>query len=154
MSKTTVTATNQMTEQEKEVFLADRLVARLGTVNADGSVHLTPVWYLRKGGKFYLLMGTTRLHLKNIARDPRATMCIDTDARLEGGFAAGAKGVSSKCTVELVPSGQVKDWFYPEIAEVYGVADNPDYAAARDGEERIVAILTPTKEVTWDFNKD
>jgi nitroimidazol reductase NimA-like FMN-containing flavoprotein (pyridoxamine 5'-phosphate oxidase superfamily) len=35
-------------------MLQRRFIATLGTTNADGSIHLTPVWYLFEDGCLYV----------------------------------------------------------------------------------------------------
>jgi hypothetical protein len=153
MSKTTVTDENRLSDEDKYAFIDRRLVARIGTVNGRGEAHVTPIWYLWKDGAFYLILGKTRLHLKNMMRDPRATMCIDLDPRIDGTFGDGAQGVVMFCDVELSTSDELRSWLYPEIAEMYGVADDPSYITARDSEERICAILRPNRDFSWDFTK-
>lgn len=153
MQRTTFTDTNQMTDEELDAFLSAPRVARLGSVRKDGSPHVTPVWYLWKHNQIYLLMGVNRVHIKAWRRDPRASICIDIDPRLENGFEAGAMGVTMRCHVELTTDDSVREWFFPEIAELYGVADDPKYVAARDAEPRIIAILTPEVIQSWDFRK-
>ena len=43
-----------MTNQEREEFLQRRLIATLATEYADGSIHLTAVWYLYDNGLLYV----------------------------------------------------------------------------------------------------
>ena len=149
----TATAANAMTAEELDRFMGGRRVGRLGTVRRDGDAHVTPMWYLWEGGKVYIILGTTRLHTRNLERVPRATFCVDEDPRLERGYAAGAQGAVCRGPVELTADPEVKRMVYEKIAKVYGLADDPNYIAARDGEERVVAVLTPENWLTWDFTK-
>ena len=47
--------------------------------------NLVPV----EDGRFYHTLGNSRRHLKNLRRDPHATLCVDVDPRLEGWPAGG-----------------------------------------------------------------
>jgi hypothetical protein len=64
---------------EVERFLRGRRVAVLGTNGADASPVLTPIWYLYRDG--HLLMRTDKqsVKAKNIARDPRVTVCVQDE---------------------------------------------------------------------------
>ena len=66
-------------EQEVESFLERPLLARFCSINADGSIHATPIYYLYQGGEF--LFGTQlKAHkIQNIQRDKHVTVLIDTD---------------------------------------------------------------------------
>jgi nitroimidazol reductase NimA-like FMN-containing flavoprotein (pyridoxamine 5'-phosphate oxidase superfamily) len=56
--------------ESDRAFLQQRHYAILATQNEDGSMHLTPVWYLFQGGR--LLVGTSASSRKarNIAARP------------------------------------------------------------------------------------
>lgn len=153
MQRTTFTDTNAMTDEEIDSFLSAPRVARMGTVRSDGSVHLTPVWYLWKDRLIYLVMGAERLHVRNSRRDPRTTICIDADPRLEHGFEAGAQGVTMRCIAEYTTDPALMATIYEEIAEMYGLAGNQAYITARDAEPRVIGILRPERIQSWDFSK-
>ncbi len=40
---------------------------------------MTPIWYVWEDGRFLLSLGKSRRHLRNIARDPHVTLCVDED---------------------------------------------------------------------------
>jgi nitroimidazol reductase NimA-like FMN-containing flavoprotein (pyridoxamine 5'-phosphate oxidase superfamily) len=42
---------------------------------------VTPIWYVWEDGRFLLSLGKSRRHLRNIARDPHVTLCVDEDPR-------------------------------------------------------------------------
>ena len=69
----------RFSKAEVERFLSRRRVAVLGTIGADGAPVLTPIWYLYRDG--HLLMRTDRqsVKAKNVARDPRVTVCVQDE---------------------------------------------------------------------------
>src|SRR5947199_296158 len=69
----------RFSKAEVDRFLGGRRVAVLGTNGADGSPVLTPIWYLYTDG--HLLMRTDKqsVKAKNIARDPRVTVCVQDE---------------------------------------------------------------------------
>ena len=142
-----------MTAEELDAFLRQKHVARLATIRNDGSPHLSPIWYVWDEGKIWIIFGATRLRVRNLTRDPRATICIDEDARLEHGFTAGAQGAYCRGSVELTRDAEISERVYRKFMEVYDLVDDPAYVVARDAEDRVIAILTPESWTTWDFTK-
>jgi PPOX class probable F420-dependent enzyme len=59
------------------------LIAKLATLNRDGSVHLVPMWFLWDGEAVLLPTSGATRKARNLERDPRGTVTID-DSR--GGF--------------------------------------------------------------------
>lgn len=45
-----------LNEEELKVFLNQALVARLGSLNPDGSIHLVPVWFKYEDGDILILL--------------------------------------------------------------------------------------------------
>lgn len=155
MTKSTASMNNRMDPEERDSFLAQPMVARLATVCRDGAIHVSPVWFLWRHQRIYLAMAETRLHVKNLRRDPRASICIDVDPRLEHGYSAGAQGASFRAVGELRDDAELYEWVQSEFSSTYtSVSEDPSFTAARDAERRLIVILTPHKEITWDFSKD
>lgn len=64
-------------------LLAARLIANLATLDADGNIHLVGMWFLWDGTTVLLPTSGATRKIRNLERDPRATVMID-DSR--GGF--------------------------------------------------------------------
>lgn len=63
-------------------FLREDRVGVAGTVNADGSLHLTTMWYLFAGDGTLIMTTLTRNQkVKNLRRDPRITFCVGDKTR-------------------------------------------------------------------------
>ena len=60
-----------------ESFLAESRNATLATIRVDGTPQLTPVWFVWDGERFMISMTSERAKYKNLARDPRMSLCID-----------------------------------------------------------------------------
>src|ERR1051326_7579821 len=54
-----------------------RAIATLATHNANGSAHLTSVWFLFEGGRFYVGTMHGLRKARNIAANPQASLMID-----------------------------------------------------------------------------
>lgn len=62
-------------------FLNGRHYATLATQNEDGSIHLTPVWYLFQDGGFLISSGTYAKKYKNILKRPGVSIMVDSRGR-------------------------------------------------------------------------
>jgi PPOX class probable F420-dependent enzyme len=53
----------------------------LGTVNADGSPHLTTMWFLLDGDEIVMNTMVGRVKERNMRRDPRISLCVEDGYR-------------------------------------------------------------------------
>jgi PPOX class probable F420-dependent enzyme len=67
-----------LADEQLETFLGQAPIARLGTHNEDGTIHIAPIWFEFTGGQ--LLMPTQDITRKvnNIKRNNQVTVLIDT----------------------------------------------------------------------------
>jgi len=147
----TATAENAMTDEELDAFLAQVQDARLGTVRADGSIHLTPVWYtwVPEERKAFICIAGTRLHIRNMRRTGRATVLVDQDARLAGDMSAGAQAVMLAGTVEIVDDEETVEAHRRRMVERY-LGRVPE---GRPAERYHLVWLTPERVLAWDYSK-
>lgn len=66
-----------MTEQDLAAFWREPHLAKLATINRDGTPHIMPLWYLYDGREIVMITGPGARKVRNIRRDPRVTVCID-----------------------------------------------------------------------------
>jgi len=64
-----------LTQAERD-FLHEVRYAVLGTTNANGSPHLTVMWYLLEGDEIMFNTAAGRKKPQNLARDPRASLIV------------------------------------------------------------------------------
>ncbi|MBU7600783.1 PPOX class F420-dependent oxidoreductase [Streptomyces sp. P38-E01] len=71
----------QMTEDQLRSFLSEGTrTGKLATVRADGSPHVAPVWFVLDGADIVFNTGADTVKGRNLARDGRASLCVDDDA--------------------------------------------------------------------------
>lgn len=68
-----------MTPEEIEEVLALDVPARLATIDVDGYPRITPIWFVWENGAFYMTSVEDKVQLRNLQRDPRATICVDVE---------------------------------------------------------------------------
>ncbi|MEU0117510.1 PPOX class F420-dependent oxidoreductase [Streptomyces bobili] len=70
----------KMTEQQWRAFVTEGTrTGKLSTVRADGSPHVTPVWFLLDGDDIVLTTEKGGVKGRNLARDGRFALCVDED---------------------------------------------------------------------------
>jgi len=62
-------------------ILGGRYIATLGTENADGTIHLTAVWYLFEHGYFSVATSSKSRKARNLAARPKASLMVDVRNR-------------------------------------------------------------------------
>ena len=153
-NKSRATPENALSQGEIDEYLNRRLLARMATLRADGYPHLTPIWFVWEGGKFKHTLGADRVHLTNLARDPRMSLVIDEDYRLADGLAAGARSITVRGDAELSQDpGLIEDVTYKALVKYLGEDDAKEYLEPIMTEGRTIVTMTPAAWVTWDYNK-
>ena len=70
-----------LNEEELKAFLNQALVARLGSLNPDGSIHLVPVWFKYEEGDILIGTDERTRKAKNIQRNQDVSLLIDSPER-------------------------------------------------------------------------
>lgn len=63
--------------EELAPFLSLPLIARLGTMNQDGTIHLTPIYFHYDAGEIILGTQVASRRVRNIKRNPKVTLLVD-----------------------------------------------------------------------------
>jgi nitroimidazol reductase NimA-like FMN-containing flavoprotein (pyridoxamine 5'-phosphate oxidase superfamily) len=66
-----------LTQDEIEIFLSRPLIARLGTLNEDGTIHIAPIYFKYDKSEFILGTQNASRRVRNIKRNPNVTLLID-----------------------------------------------------------------------------
>ncbi|MBV2352823.1 PPOX class F420-dependent oxidoreductase [Streptomyces sp. J2-1] len=70
----------KMTDEEWRAFVSDGTrTGKLSTVNADGSPHVAPIWFLLDGDDVVFNTFDNSVKGRNIARDGRVALCVDDE---------------------------------------------------------------------------
>jgi PPOX class probable F420-dependent enzyme len=99
--------------ERARAFLEERRFAVLATINADGTPHLSTMWYSLEGDTILMNTKAGRIKDRNMRRDPRISVC----------FEEGYSYITISGTVEMIDD--------QEIAQ----ADIFKLATRYDGEE-------------------
>jgi len=70
----------EMTPAEYRRFMLDTVrTGKLATVRADGSPHVTPIWFDMEGDDLIFTTWEHSVKAANIRRDPRVNLCVDDE---------------------------------------------------------------------------
>ena len=68
-----------LSDAEVRAWLSGPNIARLGTINEDGTPRVTALWYLAEAdGSISLNTYEDNVHVRNLRRDPRAALLVDS----------------------------------------------------------------------------
>jgi PPOX class probable F420-dependent enzyme len=153
-SKTTATKENALTKQEIDERLNATHIGRLATYRPDGMIHLTPIWFHWNGKEFRMTLGKGRIHLKNLAADPRISILVDEDPRPEDGLGAGAWAIMCRGNATLSQDDDlIREVTYAVLGKTLGKEDADAYTGPIMAEGRTIVTITPQDWTTWDYNK-
>jgi PPOX class probable F420-dependent enzyme len=137
---------NPLHEPDEAVrnLLALRLIATLGTTNDDGSILLTPIWYLYQAGRLYLPTGSSSHKARNLRVRPAVTVLID-QRHGERHRWASAEGTADFLVGDAAKeiNRRVRDRYLTPDGEV-------TYGQLIDGYDDVTIVVTPRRWRSWN----
>ena len=73
-----------LTEDEIGVFLSKQKIAKICSINRDGTIHVTGVWFLYKNGSIIMVTPAATRKVSNITRNASVTLFVDDPERAIG----------------------------------------------------------------------
>jgi nitroimidazol reductase NimA-like FMN-containing flavoprotein (pyridoxamine 5'-phosphate oxidase superfamily) len=107
------------------------------------------VW---ESGLFYLSLGNSRRHLRNVAEDPHVTMCVDEDPRITD-LSKAPRSVVCFGLARLIQDEPAVREFTEKLEERYLGGVPPEFDEALWFEGRTVVEITPVRWLAWDQGK-
>jgi PPOX class probable F420-dependent enzyme len=128
-------------------ILRGRYIATLGTENADGTIHLTAVWYLFEDGYLFVATSSKSRKARNLAARPKASLMVDVRKP------AAERGVTAAGRVNLISGDQSRDinrrihCRYMSGAAMSDPHIEPVFASFDD----VTVRITPVSWTSWDM---
>ncbi|MAT96035.1 MAG: hypothetical protein CL608_02635 [Anaerolineaceae bacterium] len=132
-------------EEELATFLAQPLLARLSTLNADGTIHTVPIWYLYRDGKLLLSTQTVTQKVKNIQRNPQVTVLVDSNTMPYAGVM-----VYGTAVLDHQDAAGKRVSIFARYIGIHGDAYAQQLAAKW---EPVIIEVTPTRIISFDYTK-
>ena len=132
---------------EIDAFLAKPLLARFCSHNSDGSIHVTPIYYIYENGEFLFGTQMASRKVKNVQRDKHVTVLIDTyDPVLQAVLAYGEAELDFQDVLEK--RVKILERYYESPSEARAFAERLLKAW-----ETVIIHVRPTRLVTFDYSK-
>jgi PPOX class probable F420-dependent enzyme len=130
-----------------EEFLRGRYIATLGTENADGSIHLTAVWYLFESGCLFVATSSKSRKARNALARPKASLMVDL--RKPG----SERGLTAAGTVEVISGNQAQEINHRVHSRYMSAAalSDPHVGPVFASFDDVTLRITPVSWITWDM---
>ena len=141
----------KMDEAELSAFLAEQLTVICASNGKDGWPHLMPLWFVVRDGELWAWTYAKSQKVKNIERDPRVTLQVETGTEY-----AELRGVMIKATVEFHRDLETVTALGTEIFERYGAGQTgPEFleVVRAQAAKRVGLRFVPESIASWDHRK-
>ncbi len=142
----------RMTEAEVEEFLGASKKVQVGTINPDGSPHLTTLFYVVRDGRIAFWTYGRSQKIRNLERDPRVACLVE-----DGDDYFELRGVSITGRAELVADEQgIREIGTAVASRMVDGADLGDLGhdeVERQIGKRVGVVVVPERTASWDHRK-
>jgi len=146
----------RMSDAEVEAFLHGSHSLQMATLNAEGSPHLTTVWFaldgqLNNGGTILFETYGKSQKIVNLLRDPRVAVLAEAGTTYDQ-----LRGVSINGRAEVVAENPERTALMAVLVAHHFAGQSAEQVratAAKMAEKRVVVRVTPEKTMSWDHRK-
>jgi len=141
----------RMDAEEIAEFVEEQKSLQVGTINSDGSIHLSTLWFAVVDDLIVFETYTSSQKVVNLERDPRITVLLEDGLEynnLRGVMIKGTANLVSEPTEVKEIAREVIKRNQPEIPD-----EMLDDAAASLAVKRTVVTVVPEKVISWDHRK-
>ena len=143
----------KLTPDEQSELLESERVAIVTTNGPRGWPHSMPLWYVPRDGELWAWTYAKSQKVKNLERDPRATLLIETGVEY-----GDLRGIQIEAEAELIRDHDQIVEFAKELTMRYSEGIDSvegDAAAALEAQapKRVAIHFHPKRTATWDHRK-
>jgi PPOX class probable F420-dependent enzyme len=135
-----------LTQEELVAFLNEATVARLGSMNEDGSIHLAAVYFKYENGEVLLGTQDVTQKVRNIRKNPQVSLLIDNHAPPWKGVMIYGQATLDYDNVIAKRAAIFERYMPPENAEQFATRLAKNY-------EPVVIRVKPSKLISYDYSK-
>ena len=137
---------------QRELIETERTVV-VSSLGPRGWPHVMPLWYVPRDGEIWVWTYAKSQKVKNLERDPRATLLIETGVEY-----GELRGVQIEAEAELIRGAGPVVEFAKELTIRYGEGIESvegDAAAALEAQapKRVAIHFHPQRLASWDHRK-
>jgi PPOX class probable F420-dependent enzyme len=139
-------------EEARELIDSERIVV-VSSLGPRGWPHVMPLWYVPRGGEIWIWTYAKSQKVKNLERDPRATLLIETGVEYQD-----LRGIQIEAEAELIRDIDEIVEYAKEMTVRYseGIESVEGDAAAglqAQAPKRVAIHFHPKRIATWDHSK-
>jgi PPOX class probable F420-dependent enzyme len=138
-------------EEQRELVGSERIVV-VSSLGVRGWPHSMPLWYVPRDGEIWIYTYAKSQKVKNLERDPRATLLIET-----GHEYSELRGVEIEAEAEIHRDLDTVFQMAKELTSRYadGAQVEGDAAEAlrNQARKRVAIRFAPLRVATWDHRK-
>jgi PPOX class probable F420-dependent enzyme len=141
----------QMSPDEIWKFIEERKSLQVATIGADGTPHLTTLWFAVVDGEIAFETFTKSQKIVNLKRDPRIAVLVEDGLKYNE-----LRGVSINGRAELTDDPAVVFRYAREVVRKNQPEVPPEHidaAAKMMAAKRTIVVVKPEKIVSWDHRK-
>ena len=139
-------------EEARELIDSERIVV-VSSLGPRGWPHVMPLWYVPRDGEIWIWTYAKSQKVKNLERDPRATLLIETGVEYQD-----LRGIQIEAEAELIRDIDEIVEYAKEMTVRYseGIESVEGDAAAglqAQAPKRVAIHFHPKRIATWDHSK-
>jgi PPOX class probable F420-dependent enzyme len=143
----------KLTDEEQHELIESERIVVVSSLGPRGWPHVMPLWYVPRDGDVWIWTYAKSQKVKNLERDPRATLLIET-----GSEYTELRGVQIEAEAELIRDVDLIVDYAKEmtIRYSYGIESVEGDAAAglrAQAPKRVAIHFHPKRVASWDHGK-
>ena len=143
----------KLTDEEQQALIENERIVVVSTIGPRGWPHVMPLWYVPRDGEIWIWTYAKSQKVKNLERDPRATLLIETGTEYNE-----LRGVQIEAEAELIRDTEQVLKFAKELTVRYteGIESVEGDAAGglqAQAPKRVAIHFHPRRIATWDHRK-
>ena len=143
----------ELTDEEQRELIESERIAVVASNGPRGWPHVMPLWYVPRDGEIWVWTYAKSQKVKNLERDPRATLLIETGTEYNE-----LRGVQIEAEAELIRDVDRVVGFATELTVRYseGIESVEGDAAAglrAQAPKRVSIHFHPKRIASWDHGK-
>jgi PPOX class probable F420-dependent enzyme len=143
----------KLTEDEQRELIERERVAIVSSIGPRGWPHSMPLWYVPRDGEIWIWTFAKSQKVKNLERDPRATLLIETGVEY-----GELRGVQIEAEAELIRDLDLIVAFGKDLTVRYSdgiesVEGDAVTALEAQAPKRVAIHFHPERVASWDHRK-
>jgi PPOX class probable F420-dependent enzyme len=141
----------RMDDAEIGAFLHEQRVVACATIDRDGLPHVMPLWFLMRDGDVWIWTYAASQKVRNLERDPRATLMVEAGERYEE-----LRGAMLRVEAVIERSADLVTALGMALYERYlgaGLAADVQETIASQAPKRVAIRFIERSRASWDHRK-